>query len=328
MTLMLLSVLTLATPGDGYTQGGGTDGQPGRSPRLRGVEVERIHLGDILEVDVLGSLEDDWVGGLNPEGELVGFPLLPEGVQALCKSPLELAEELRGLLGQFLREPRIAVRIVDKSGRATASIAGGVRVPQRFSIRRSVTLRELLVVAGGLTEDANGSVTVYRPGRLACTVGTASESSEASSPGELFETSISEMLRQGDGEAIEIGSGDVVTVLESLPVFIVGGVTNPGRYASRTEMTVARLVAAAGGLLPRAKGTGIRVFRSGPEGGEVIDVDLDKIAAGTSRDVVLRPFDVVEIPDKRRGKATARPFIDMTRAGSGSVAPGPVRIID
>jgi len=31
-------------------------------------DIDRVHQGDIIDVDVVGSFEFDWRGGLNPEG--------------------------------------------------------------------------------------------------------------------------------------------------------------------------------------------------------------------------------------------------------------------
>ena len=53
--------------------------------------VDRVHQGDIIEVDVVGSFEFDWRGGLNADGYLDGLDRVPDAVFGRCRSTEELA---------------------------------------------------------------------------------------------------------------------------------------------------------------------------------------------------------------------------------------------
>src|SRR5215217_8023834 len=99
-------------------------------------ETDLIHHGDLIDVDVVGSLEYDWRGFLSPEGFLEGPESIPEPIYGLCKSETEIAFELTRAFAKFLRDPKVAVKVVDRSRRAEAIVGGAVRTPYRFQIRR------------------------------------------------------------------------------------------------------------------------------------------------------------------------------------------------
>ena len=106
-----------------------------------------VHFGDLIEVDVIGSYEYDWRGSLNPEGFLDGLISIEDPIYALCRSEADLASAIERQL-KMLKEPKVAVRILDRSNRAIAFISGAVRSPKRFQIKRRVHLNELLVLSG------------------------------------------------------------------------------------------------------------------------------------------------------------------------------------
>ena len=104
-----------------------------------------IHLGDVIDVDVIGSTEYDWRGTITPEGFLDAFDQIAKQVFALCRSEDEIAAEIAIEYGRILREPSVRVSIIDRSNRALARIDGAVRTPYRFRIQRPVRLNELIV---------------------------------------------------------------------------------------------------------------------------------------------------------------------------------------
>src|SRR5688572_1835097 len=99
--------------------------------------AELIHFGDVIEVDVIGSYDYDWRGSINPEGFLDGLDTLENPIYALCRSELALAATIAREL-KVLRDPKVAVRILDRSSRAVAFVSGAVRSPKRFQIKRRV----------------------------------------------------------------------------------------------------------------------------------------------------------------------------------------------
>ncbi|MCA1589561.1 MAG: polysaccharide biosynthesis/export family protein, partial [Acidobacteria bacterium] len=205
---------------------------------------ELVHYGDLIEVDVLGSLEYDWRGTINPEGFLDGVDALENRVYALCRSNAQIAADLEQGFSKILRDPRVAVRVLDRSNRAVAFLHGAVRTPQRLRIKRKILLNELLVLAGGISDTASGEVTIFRPVNASCGPATADAEQEfvKASTGEAARTvsiKISDLLRGVPDANPEIRSGDIVTVVEALPIYVIGGVAAPRQISARGEMTLA-----------------------------------------------------------------------------------------
>src|SRR5689334_5322259 len=103
-------------------------------------ELNLIHLGDLVDVDVLGSIEYDWRGTLTPEGFLNGLDSLENQVFGLCRSEDDIAREIAKSYSKILRNPQVVVKILDRSNRPNSTLFGAVKKPQRFQIKRTVFL--------------------------------------------------------------------------------------------------------------------------------------------------------------------------------------------
>jgi len=295
-------------------------------------DADLVHLGDIVEVDVEGSLEFDWRGGLNPEGFLDGIENVDSPVFALCRSENDIAAAVAKEYSRILRDPRVKVRILDRSNRAVTYLDGAVRLPHRFQIKRSVHLNELIVLSGGITDTASGEVSIFRPRFLSCRstriAGTDSfvNASQEAGP-ETLTVKLSDLLRGKKDANPEILSGDIVNVSQALPIYIIGGVNNPHQISARSQTTLSRAIAAAGGTSKEGDESKVTIFRR--EGGEsrVIEADLRKIVDGRAEDPLLKPYDIVEVAQEGRPKRRFPPVID-SRGDRAAMAKLPLRIIE
>ena len=294
-------------------------------------QAELVHFGDLIEVDVVGSYEYDWRGTLTPEGFLDGLDYLDEQVFALCRSEREISSEIEKHYGKILRDPKVSVRILDRSNRAVAFVNGAVRSPQRFQIKRPVHLNELLVLTGGITDRSSGDISIFRPPKLSCTdpkKNTGDEFVKASQPGgaETINIRIAEILRGEPSANPQILSGDIVTVSEALPVYMIGGVNSPQQIPLRNQITLSRAIATAGGLAKEGS-SNITIFRREGRETKIITADLEKIAAGAD-DPVLKPFDIVDVPLKGKPARARPPVLDSRQTSSLSLVGLPLRVID
>lgn len=286
----------------------------------------RIHYGDLVDVDVVGSVDYDWRGTLTPEGFLDGFDLIPKQIFALCRSETDIASEIATEYARILRDPKVIVRVIDRSNRAVAMLNGAVRLPHRFRIQRPVRLNELIVYAGGISDSASGEIRIQRPKDLSCS-GVTDPAKEQTGPTVLI-VKISDLLK-GIAEANpHVLSGDIVTVLEAYPIYVIGGIARPGKIDSREQITLSRAIATAGGLLKNAEKGKITIYRRGG-GQSIIEADLEKIEAGTAEDHVLKPFDVVDVTQKggRPRKLPPDPE-SVGRAAGSTVFKPPLKIIE
>jgi protein involved in polysaccharide export with SLBB domain len=302
-----------------------------------------VHFGDLIDVDVLGSIEYDWRGRLNPEGFLDGIDFIEEPVFGLCRSEEEIAADIAKGYEKLLREPKVVVRVIDRSDRALSVLDGAVKKPQRYQIKRSVYLNELIILAGGLTERASGEIRIFRPQNLSCAaqpkaVETASSETDENrekfvktsqnAGSQTFDVKISELLNGTKEANPQILSGDIVTVLEADPIYIIGGVSSPKQISSRTQITVSRAIASAGGIAKEGLEDSVTIFRRNGTETKIIEVDLGKIKSGQAEDLVLQGFDIVDVGQKGRAKKKYPPIIQLDEINAKKLALLPLKIID
>lgn len=306
-------------------------------------ELNLIHLGDLIDVDVLGSLEYDWRGGITPEGFLNGLDSLENRVFALCRSEEAVAAEIAKGYGKILRNPKVVVRILDRSNRPNSTLFGAVKTPQRFQIKRPVNLNELIILAGGFTDQASGEIQIFRPASLNCAVAAAKLNQNGTpgteTTGQLVSTGqennsqfinirITDLLSGKKDANIQILAGDVVTVLAAQPIYVIGGVTNPRQIATRAQMTVSRAVATAGGVSKDGDEKQVTIYRRAGRETKIIETDLEKIKANEAEDLVLQPFDIVEILQKGNARRKYPPVVKLDDSETVNAVKLPLRIID
>ena len=284
---------------------------------------DRVHFGDIVDVDFVGGFEFDWRGGLTVDGDLDGLAEADPPIHALCRTEAEIAADIEKAYSKILRNPKVNVRIVDRSNRAVVRLYGAVRTPSRFKLLRPANLRELLVMSGGLTDDASGDISILRPRDVGCeNLPTGGEAVSRT-----LKIKVSDLIAGKSDADPTILSGDVITVEQAPAVYVIGAVNNPRPIFSRAEMTVSHAIATAGGLAKEADGRRVTILRR--DGGETrsIDVDLDEVKADPAKDAVLKPFDIIDVASRGGGKRKLPPQIEQTGRNSTKTEP-PLRIVE
>lgn len=291
---------------------------------------ERIHFGDLVDVDFVGSLEFDWRGGMNREGFLDGLERADKPVYALCRTEAEVAAAIEDRHRHFLRDPKVVVRIVDRSNRALAFITGAVRTPQRLQLRRAVSLQELIVLSGGVTDASNGEIVIFRPPNVSCSGSAAAGNqpvSLSSAGPRRTSVKIADLLA-GDPDANPtVVSGDVVNVVEAPPVFLIGDVVAPKRMNLTPDLTLSRAIASAGGAARSFSGQKARVYRRGPDA-KILEYDLRRIVESKEEDPTLQAYDVIEVEQRGSTPKKVLPIPDPPGADGGRMLKLPLRIVD
>jgi protein involved in polysaccharide export with SLBB domain len=288
-------------------------------------ESELVHYGDLIDIDVVGSLEFDWRGTLTPEGFLDGFENSPEPIFALCRSETQIAADVARQYSRLLRDPKVNVTILDRSNRAVAVLTGAVKIPQRFRLKRVARLNELVVLSGGITDGASGEITVFRPRELNCF--PSDDPADKKRP-DVLRVSIGDLIAGKDEANPRILSGDVVTVIEAMPIYVIGGVRTPKQLYSRSDLTLSRAIAAAGGPSKGALESEVTIFRREPKQTKTIIADLKKIRDGSMDDIPLKPYDVVDVGEKGRARRIFPPTISQPDAGGRELYRTAVKIIE
>ncbi len=302
-------------------------------------EENLIHAGDLIDVDIVGSTEFDWRGTLTAEGFLSNINYSENPIYALCESEETVAEKVAESYGKILRAPKVIVKILDRSNRPPAVLYGAVKKNQRFQIKRSVSLGELIIISGGFSEQVSGEIQIFRPkdlncrkkksGSVALPVETAEKNNNQNAPADQYiNIKISDLLAGGSRSNPQILSGDIITVLEAKPLYITGGVAVPKQISIRSELTLSRAIDSAGGLSKDADAKEIRIFRrNGVETNSIV-ANLDKIKAGQAEDINLQPFDVVEVPQTGRERRKFPPVVKEFIPAEKQAEKLPLKIID
>lgn len=312
ISLRLILVASLVAAGNG---------------QIFGQSGQLVHLGDIIDVDVVGSTEYDWRGPITPEGFLDGFDQVAKQIFALCRSEEEIAAEIAEEYGRILREPKVRVSIIDRSNRAIARLDGAIRTPYRFRIQRNVRLNEMIVLAGGVTDAASGEIQLQRPKNLSCE-GFERGTDDSARPA-VKVIKIGDLLKGIEDANPTILSGDIVTILEAYPIYMIGGVNRPGSIDSRSQVTLSRAIAMAGGLSKSAESSAISIYRRIDGKTAIINVSLEQIDSGAAADPTLNAFDIVDVTERGRTPRRLPPDPDAAiRSTRTSPVQPPLKIID
>jgi protein involved in polysaccharide export with SLBB domain len=190
------------------------------------------------------------------------------------------------------------------------SIYGEVRQQQQVNLTRRAYLLELISFAGGVTEKSGGMIQVFRTRPPICTAPdtantwTASTGTGLDVPSRMYSLT---SLRQGREESNpEIFAGDIILVQKAAPVYLTGEVIRPGEMnIPEGGLPLTQAVAMASGITREAKSKNVKIYRrkTGSPQPEIIAVNYDQIKKGTQKDVMLEPFDIVEV-DKASKKFT------------------------
>lgn len=305
-------------------------------------EQNLIHPGDLIEVDVIGNSEYDWRGTLDAEGFLIGLNFTENPIYALCKSEDAVAADVAKAYSKILRDPLVAVKILDRSNRPLAVVYGAVKTPLRFRIQREVQLNELIISAGGITENASGEIQIFRPRSVNCVSNTVFSESAVQSgenrkrfvtssqdlESQYLNVKIADLIAGKEQANLRVLGGDVITVKEALPVYIIGGVVNPKQIPLNAKLTLTRAIASAGGLAKNSNGKQVIIFRRENNETKIIEIDLSKVEPDKDEDLILQPFDIIEVANGGRDAKNNQPILRAAEIESKPIDRLPLKIID
>lgn len=288
--------------------------------------------GDIIEGKVLGERDFDFTATIDEDGNFE-VPFFDKPVAAVCRTEKELRVEVTKLVSKYVRNPQVSVQVRERKSRPPATIYGEVRQQQQIVLTRKARLMELLSFAGGVTEKAGGMVQIFRTQPLLCASPDEVNDwrTEASNgldvPSRIYSLS---SVRKGLEESNPvIYPGDIIVVQKASPVYIVGEVNSVGEFAlTEGGLPLTEAIARAGGVRREAKTKNITIRRlkANSKDREVISVNYDLIKKGQQKDVMLEPFDIVEI-DKSK-KTIPQILLEIATGGIAStVAQLPVRVL-
>jgi len=279
---------------------------PSVRPDNSGVDTQGIRNyllgpGDTLDVRVFGQSDLNAVVEVDSDGNISSLPFLDAPIPAKCRTDKEIQKDIVKAYGKYIKNPQVSVRIAERKSRQPATVFGAVRQPTRVQMQRKVRLNELMVVSGGFTDRASGTIQIFHTEPLMCPQpgeeALAQPIDDTKAPFEIVK--ISE-LRSGKGQANPVvRPGDIVLVTEAEPVYITGSVIAPQGIFLRDQLTLSRALAMVGGVRKEGKESDVRIYRQKPGATdqEMIRVDYGAIKKNQKPDFFLQAFDIIEVPE-------------------------------
>ncbi|WP_231910612.1 XrtA/PEP-CTERM system exopolysaccharide export protein [Candidatus Nitrosoglobus terrae] len=158
--------------------------------------------GDELAIFVWGNQELSSSIVVRPDGR-ISSPLVDD-LQASGKTPTELARDIEKLLSNYVRTPIVTVMVSEFVGRFKEQIrvVGEATDPQALSYEENMSLLDVMIAVGGLTEFASGnSATLVRV---------------VNGKTRQFRVRIDDLVKGGDITAnIQMLPGDILIIPES-----------------------------------------------------------------------------------------------------------------
>jgi len=182
---------------------GGGGKQP---PELNAAEVDqqlyRIGPGDMLTVFVWGNPGLTDTVPVRPDGR-ISIPLI-EDLKVTNKTPSEAGRMIEQKLAAFVENPLVTVIVTEFVGPSKDSVrvVGEASQPKSIPYRTEMSLLDVMIEVGGLTEFAAGN----RATLIRRTAGKQDE----------YRVRVDDLLRDGDITAnVQMQPGDVLIIPES-----------------------------------------------------------------------------------------------------------------
>lgn len=318
----------------------GTGFQPGSAGvDDQGIRRYRLGPGDILDVRVFGQPDLNSTVEVDENGNISSLPFIEDPIPAKCRNEKEVQKVITDAYSKYILKPRVSVRILERRSRPPAIVFGAVRMPSRVAMNRRLRLHEILVTAGGVTQNANGTIDVLHTEPEMCPesdeplkgspVASAVAANHSKEPdiGKLESFKIID-LKGGSAENNPyIRPGDIVIVNEGEPVFVTGAVFQPKELVIKEQLTLARAIAMAGGAQKMANTSQVHIYRKkdGKVGSEDLKFDYDAIRKGKQPDVLLQAYDIIDV--RPVGTFSAKGIGELLKGlGTGTLGVLPMRM--
>jgi polysaccharide export outer membrane protein len=187
----------------GALSGCGSIGRYPPAPQSAETPDHRYKIGplDTLNVVVWRNPELSSTVTVRPDGR-ISTPLV-EDVQAAGKNPADLSREIEQLLARVIRDPVVTVVVNTFQGvyNDQIRIVGEATRPQSVAYRQNMTILDVMIQAGGLTDFADGNAAVLVRG---------------SESGKQYSIRLKDLLKRGDISAnVDVKPGDIIIVPQS-----------------------------------------------------------------------------------------------------------------
>ncbi|MBI1425242.1 MAG: sugar ABC transporter substrate-binding protein [Gammaproteobacteria bacterium] len=117
----------------------------------------QIGPGDTLQIYVWRNPDISVTVPVRPDG-YISTPLV-EDIKAINKTPAQLARDIEKRLAKYIRDPVVTVIVTNFVGtyNKQVRVIGEAAKPQALPYRENMTLLDVMIAVGGLTDFASGN---------------------------------------------------------------------------------------------------------------------------------------------------------------------------
>ena len=250
--------------------------------RGQGTESKDFIVGteDILEVQVWDNKDLNQVVFVRPDGK-TSLPLAGE-IQAAGKTVQELQDYLSAVYSKTVKGAAVTVIIREIRSRPIYFV-GGFGKPGAMQLTRDLNLLQAVALVGGVAQGADA------------------EKGFVLRKDKQIPIDFTKLTQKGDlTQNIKLEPGDSIVVPVADIVYVQGEVRTPGGVKYTQDLTLVRAITQAGGLTQMAAGGRVDILRGKGEKKERIRVDVDKMmrAGDGSHDVLMKPDDIILVPQR------------------------------
>ncbi len=158
--------------------------------------------GDNLNITVWRNPELSMSVPVRPDGK-ISAPLVDE-MLAQGKTSVEIAREIEKRLGQYVRDPIVTVIVTNFVGPYSEQIrvVGQAARPQFLPFKQKMTLLDVMIATGGLTDFADGNRAIIQ---------------RTSEGNKQYSVRLKDLIKRGDVTAnVEMKPGDILIIPQSL----------------------------------------------------------------------------------------------------------------
>ena len=156
---------------------------------------------DSVSVNVWRNPEISTSVPVRPDGKITA-PLI-EDLPAIGKDPTTLARDIEKALSKYIRDPVVTIIVTGFNGPYPEQIRvlGEATKPQALSYRQGMTLLDLMIAVGGLTDFADGNnASIMR----------------TSEGGKQYAVRLKDLVKRGDISAnVDVKPGDILLIPQS-----------------------------------------------------------------------------------------------------------------
>jgi polysaccharide export outer membrane protein len=156
---------------------------------------------DVVNIIVWRNPELSMSVPVRPDGKIT-TPLV-EDLPALGKDSTTLARDIEKALSKYIRDPVVTVIVTNFVGPydQTIRVIGEAAKPQTLAYRQNMTLLDVMIAVGGLTDFADGNgATIFR----------------TAEGGKLYSVRLRDLVRRGDvGANVDVKPGDILVIPQS-----------------------------------------------------------------------------------------------------------------